>query len=74
MKRITLEHYFYIVCVDSSLIVCKAYICELTVKPSNKERKEEDFFKSGIFFLEYHLVSRFPSFLTKGKNRAKNDE
>ena len=51
MKTITLEHYFYIICVDRSLIVCKAYICELTVKPSNKERKEQDFFKSGIFFL-----------------------
>ena len=49
MKRITLEHYYYIICVDSSLIVCKAYICESTVKPSNKQGKEQDFFKSRIF-------------------------
>ena len=71
IKRITLEHYFYIICVDSSVIVCKAYICELTVKPSNKERKEEDFFKSGIFFLG---ISSGESFTLPFNKRKKSHQ
>ena len=60
--------------MDSSLIVCKAYICALTVKASNNERREQDFFKSGFFFLGISSGESFTLLYNKGKNRMKNDE
>ena len=74
MKRITLEHYYYIICVDSSLIVCKAYMCESTVKPSNKQGKEQDFSNPVFFVLGISSGESFTLLFDKGKNCVKNDE
>ena len=61
--------------MDSSLTVCKAYICELTVKVSNNERREQDFFKSGLFFFGISSGEWFTHLFNKGKIalRTMND-
>ena len=61
-------------CGQFTYFLRSIYVCELTVKPSNKERKEQDFFKSGFVSLGILSGESFTLLYNKGKNRVQVDE